>query len=78
MNHDNLPPHGESLRRAMRWLSDERRHDAAAIEEAARRFDLTPFEEEFLLVHCRESPPDDLVDIRTLREVPDRTPVKKA
>lgn len=40
---------GENLRRAVRWLSDERRHDAAAIEEASRRFDLSPLEEEFLL-----------------------------
>lgn len=24
-------PHGENLRRAVRWLSDERRHDAQAV-----------------------------------------------
>jgi len=40
---------GERLRRALRWLSDEGRHDAAAIEEACRRFDLSPVEEDFLL-----------------------------
>ena len=51
MSQDGLLPHGEALRRALRWLSDERRHDAAAIEEAARRFDLTPADEEFLLRH---------------------------
>lgn len=46
---DDILPHGEGLRRAVRWLSEQGRHDAAAIEEAARRFDLTPLEEEFLL-----------------------------
>ena len=46
---DDILPHGEGLRRAVRWLSEQGRHDAAAIEEAAQRFDLTPLEEEFLL-----------------------------
>ena len=46
---NSLLPHGENLRRAVRWLSDEGRHDAAAIEEAAVRFDLSPLEEDFLL-----------------------------
>lgn len=50
-----LLPTGEALRRAIRWLSDQGRHDADAIEEAARRFDLTPADEEFLLRHCREA-----------------------
>lgn len=54
MSQERLLPHGQALRSALRWLSDERRHDAAAIEEAARRFDLTPAEEEFLLTVCRE------------------------
>lgn len=44
-----VQPRGEGLRRAVRWLSDEGRHDPAAIEEASRRFDLSPLEEEFLL-----------------------------
>jgi hypothetical protein len=48
---DDILPHGEGLRRALRWLSEQGRHDAAAIEEAARRFDLTPLEEDFLLTH---------------------------
>jgi hypothetical protein len=56
MSRDTLLPHGEALRRAIRWLSDERRHDAQAIDEAARRFDLTPAEEEFLLRWLREQP----------------------
>ena len=54
MSRDTLLPHGEALRRAIRWLSDERRHDAQAIDEAARRFDLTPVEEEFLLDWARD------------------------
>lgn len=51
-----LLPKGEALRRAVRWLSEQRRHDLAAVEEAARRFDLTPLEEAFLLEHFVERP----------------------
>lgn len=54
MSRDTLLPHGEALRRAIRWLSDEGRHDAQAVDEAARRFDLTPAEEEFLLEWARQ------------------------
>ncbi len=50
----SIVPEGESLRRALRWLSDRRQIDpplpvAALVEEAAVRFDLTPLQEEFLL-----------------------------
>jgi hypothetical protein len=48
-----MNPPGDGLRRAMRWLSDQRRHDPAAIEEASLRFDLNPVEEEFLLAEAR-------------------------
>ena len=48
-----IVPRGQSLRRALRWMSDEGRHDAAAVEEACRRFDLSPVEEEFLLAEIR-------------------------
>ena len=50
----NLAPHGESLRKAMRWL-DERAREAPGLDklklvtEAAARFDLSPLEEEFLI-----------------------------
>lgn len=50
----NLSPHGESLRKAMRWL-DERAREAPGLDklklvsEAAARFDLSPLEEEFLI-----------------------------
>ncbi len=56
-----IRPRGERLRRAIRWLSEQGRHDATALEAAARRFDLTPLEEEFLLKHLRENPgnPDE-------------------
>lgn len=57
MSGDGIQPHGERLRRAVRWLSDEGRHDAAAIEEAAARFDLTPLEEDFLWRHFRAPGP---------------------
>jgi hypothetical protein len=48
-----LPPAGKGLRDALRWLSDYGRHDALAIEEACRRFDLSPLDEEFLLTEAR-------------------------
>jgi hypothetical protein len=44
-----LIPEGESLRRAVRWLGEQGPVTAALIEEAARRFDLSPLEEGFLL-----------------------------
>jgi hypothetical protein len=44
---------GQRLRDALRWLSAEGRHDAAAVEEACRRFDLSPLDEEFLLTEAR-------------------------
>jgi hypothetical protein len=49
-------PEGESLRRALRWL-DERVKEEPGLErsrlvsEASQRFDLSPVEEEFLLVN---------------------------
>jgi hypothetical protein len=50
----DLLPHGEALRRALRWLEDRAQDDARidrvkAVSEAAVRFDLTPLEEDFLL-----------------------------
>jgi len=47
------PPTGEGLRRALRWLSDQGRHDLDAVEEACRRFDLSPLDEEFLVAEAR-------------------------
>ncbi len=47
-------PHGESLRRALRWLDERVRETPQAdrgklVSEAGARFDLSPVEEEFLL-----------------------------
>lgn len=49
-------PHGEGIRRALRWLDDRVREApgvprAKLVEEAAVRFDLTPLEAEFLLAN---------------------------
>ncbi|MDF2413401.1 hypothetical protein [Aeromonas sp. 1HA1] len=54
MSDHPLLPHGEDLRRAVRWLSERRQHDVRAIEEACIRFDLSPLDEEFLILHCVE------------------------
>ncbi|MCP4701250.1 MAG: hypothetical protein GY862_31010 [Gammaproteobacteria bacterium] len=40
---------GELLRRAVRWLSEEKTHNYKAIEEASMRFNLSPRDEEFLV-----------------------------
>ena len=42
-------PQGEALRRAVRWLSEQDEWSLKGVEEAARRFDLSPAEEEFLI-----------------------------
>ena len=49
-----IGPQGESIRRALRWLDEQAREQAKPdrtklVAEAARRFDLTPLEEDFLL-----------------------------
>ncbi len=49
-------PHGESLRRALRWLDDRAREEprldrVRAVSEASQRFDLSPMEEDFLLTN---------------------------
>lgn len=74
MGRETVLPHGEGLRRALRWLSDERRHDAAAIEEAARRFDLSPAEEDFLLQQCRAGGMAASTDRQPLSEDADEPP----
>lgn len=44
-------PKGEALRQAVCWISEMHRYDVLTIEEACRRYDLSPCEEEFLLRH---------------------------
>jgi hypothetical protein len=50
----DLGPHGEALRGAVRWLDERAREEPGRdrlklVSEAASRFDLSPLEEEFLL-----------------------------
>lgn len=45
----DIVPARQGLRQALSWLSEIGRHDAAAVEEACRRFDLSPLDEDFLL-----------------------------
>ena len=52
-------PRGEKLRRAVQWVSDRRREDPDAslgplLDEAMRRFDLSPRQGEALLELLRE------------------------
>ncbi len=51
-----IQPQGEDIRRAVKWLSEERvafpdKKINELISEAGRKFDLSPLEEEFL-VRC--------------------------
>jgi hypothetical protein len=50
---DSLLPEGEKLRRAVAWLVEQPGRDLRTIEEASRRFDLSPLDEAFLLNHFR-------------------------
>jgi hypothetical protein len=48
-----VQPQGENLRRAVKWISDERKYGpprkpAKLIEEACFRFNLTPVDAEYL------------------------------
>ncbi len=49
-----LPEH-ESLRRAVAWLAEQGPWTHERIEQASRRFDLSPTDEEFLLHECRRA-----------------------
>jgi len=51
---DSLLPEGEGLRRAVAWLIEQPRRDLPTIEEASRRFDLSPLDEAFLMDHFRD------------------------
>ena len=56
-NADSMSPGGGDLRRAIAWLIEQPQRDARAIEEASRRFNLSPLDEAFLLEHFRDSGP---------------------
>jgi hypothetical protein len=50
----SIQPTGEDLRKAVKWVSDERKYNPekelkAVIEEACVKFDLSPLDEDFLL-----------------------------
>lgn len=53
MSDSPLLPHGENLRRAIQWISDQGKHDLKSVEDASIRFDLTPQEESFLMRHFK-------------------------
>ena len=56
MTHaDSMSPGGGDLRRAIAWLIEQPQRDARTIEEASRRFNLSPLDEAFLLEHFRDS-----------------------
>ncbi len=51
---DSVLPRGAALRRAVRWLSEQRSESPGAnvavlIEQASMQFDLSPLEESYLL-----------------------------
>jgi hypothetical protein len=48
-----IQPNGEMIRKAVKWISEERQNDPSKnhrqmIEAAALRFNLSPMEEEYL------------------------------
>jgi hypothetical protein len=50
-----IAPQGENVRKAVKWISDKRQYEAeqcgplaSLIEEAGRKFDLSPKDEDFL------------------------------
>ena len=56
-------PEGEQLRRAVKWVSDERLSNPGAglftlIEKACLKFDLPPKDEEFLIHFFTETGPE--------------------
>ena len=53
MSSSSPVPRGENLRRAITWLAAYRGWTMELIEEACRRFDLSPADEEFLIQEFR-------------------------
>ena len=56
MASDGILPKGEGLRRAVLWLSETEGQTIDAVEEAGRRFNLSPEEEQFLIETYLPSP----------------------
>jgi len=53
-----IVPKGEALRHAVAWLAGQGAWTPARVEEACRRFDLAPIDEEFLINECRRMQAD--------------------
>ena len=52
----SIQPKGEDLRRAVKWVSEERKYNSekdikAIVQEACMKFDLSPKDADFLLRH---------------------------
>ena len=52
----SIEPEGENVRKAVKWIADKKQYEPencdpilAMIEQAAKRFDLSPKDEEFLI-----------------------------
>ncbi|HYA02871.1 MAG TPA: hypothetical protein VEI04_07135 [Syntrophobacteria bacterium] len=50
-----LTPQGESVRKAVKWISEKRQHEpetcgplATLVEQASQKFDLSPKDQDFL------------------------------
>jgi hypothetical protein len=55
----SIQPKGEDLRKAVKWVSEERKYNKekelkALIEEACLKFNLSPMDADFLLRTLRE------------------------
>jgi hypothetical protein len=55
----SIQPKGEDLRRAVKWVSEERKYNPekeikAIVQEACMKFDLSPIDADFLLRHLLE------------------------
>jgi hypothetical protein len=55
----SIQPNGEDLRKAVKWISEERQFNPGKdfntlIEEACMKFDLSPKDADFLLRHLLE------------------------
>ncbi|UCF91502.1 MAG: hypothetical protein JSW39_25050 [Desulfobacterales bacterium] len=57
----SIQPEGEDLRKAVKWISEERKYNPERklrelIEEACLKFDLSPLDAEYLFNFMRRSP----------------------
>ena len=56
----NVQPDGEDIRKAVKWISEERKFNpetktSKLIEEACLKFDLSPMDAEYLLKFLKQS-----------------------